>query len=414
MLALALVAWALIAAFRRPADAVEDLRGDALASALPRLTREPRAADIGLSLDAAPGARDRDWLRALGRAGSRVSWRAPSPIPPLAIEVIPRADPAGGVRAMVAAGRGEHATLADAAGPLDALALASGRDALRLPLFVAPLSAAIGAQRARAEPADTFTLRRVAVLGAADWEGKFLAAALEERGWKVSVSFTVAPSLAVVQGAPLALDTARFNAVIVLDSATAAREARALIVFAHSGGGVILAGRAAAAPALGAIRPGGAAARTRPAALAFSDSAPRRALGFADVAPLARDAVSLESRDGHVAIAARRAGMGRVVQVGYDESWRWRFGGGAHAPEAERAWWSELVAGVAYRGARAVAAPANADAAPLAQLIAVLGPPTSAAAPAALDPRGLPWWLLAVILAALLAEIGSRRLRGAP
>jgi len=413
-LALLFLAWAIVAAFRRPSAAAVALRGEALASELPRLTRASRAPALALALEAAPAAGERDWLRALARAGARITWRASTPFAPLALEVIPRADPAGGVRALVAGAPGAHVMLGDGAGPLDTLDLATGAAALRLPLFVPPLAARAGAQRARAEAADSLALRRIAVLGAADWEGKFLAAALEERGWAVSAAFTVAPGLAVTQGAPLALDTARFAAVIVLDSATAAREGRALADFARRGGGVVLAGRAAAAPALAPIRPGGAGARERPAALAFSDSAPRRALGFASIAPLARESIPLESRDGRVAVAARRVGAGRVLQVGYDESWRWRFGGGAHAPEAERAWWSELVAGVAARGAHPRAAPANADAAPLAQWVAALGAADTAAAALAIAPRGLPWWLLAIILASLLAEFASRRLRGAP
>jgi hypothetical protein len=48
------------------------------------------------------------------------------------------------------------------------------------------------------------------------------------------------------------------------------------------------------------------------------------------------------------------------------------------------------------------------------QLIAALGPPATTPAPAAIAPHGLPWWILAVMLAAIIAEIASRRLRGAP
>jgi hypothetical protein len=106
--------------------------------------------------------------------------------------------------------------------------------------------------------------------------------------------------------------------------------------------------------------------------------------------------------------------MGRVIQLGYDETWRWRFEGGAHAPEAERAWWSGVVSAAAYRAASPIANVANTQAAPLAQLIAALGPPATTPAVAAIAPHGLPWWLLAVILATIVAEIASRRLRGAP
>ena len=82
--------------------------------------------------------------------------------------------------------------------------------------------------------------------------------------------------------------------------------------------------------------------------------------------------------------------------------------------ESERAWWSGVVSAAAYRAASPIASAANTQAAPLAQLIAALGPPVTTAASASVVPHGLPWWLLAVILAAIVAEIASRRLRGAP
>ena len=39
-------------------------------------------------------------------------------------------------------------------------------------------------------------------------------------------------------------------------------------------------------------------------------------------------------------LAARRAGAGRVVQLGYDETWRWRLAGSGDAPTAHRDYWS--------------------------------------------------------------------------
>ncbi|HUO52758.1 MAG TPA: hypothetical protein VMT93_09575, partial [Gemmatimonadaceae bacterium] len=287
--------------------------------------------------------------------------------------------------------------------------------AVALPAFVAPLIVREGAQEARARPADSLAPRTVAVLGAAGWEGKFLLAALEERGWRTAARFSVAPGIGVSQGGALALDTARDGAVIVLDSATAAAEARRLAAFVRQGGGLILAGGAARAVALASIAPGRAGPHVRPATIAFADSAPRRALGFESVTQLAPDAVVLESRDGRAAVAARRTGAGRVLHQGYDESWRWRFEGGAHSPEAERAWWSDLVASVSYRAAIPLAV-RNLDAAPLAQLTHSLGPPTAErrAPSAAVIPSSLSWWLLILILASLLAEFASRRLRGAP
>ena len=158
----------------------------------------------------------------------------------------------------------------------------------------------------------------------------------------------------------------------------------------------------------------------RPVSLVFADSAPRRALGFAAVTALKADAIPLESRDGRVAVAARRAGTGRVLQVGYDESWRWRLAGGERSVEAHRAWWSDLVAGVAYRPAvpsrlaeRSAERRHIADAAPRRRAHLRARRPPASPKRRSRSPV-LPWWTFAVIVASLLAEWASRRLRGAP
>ena len=83
-------------------------------------------------------------------------------------------------------------------------------------------------------------------------------------------------------------------------------------------------------------RPGRAGPRIAAASLSFASTTPRRALGFFPIVALASDAVPLESRDGRVIAAARRAGAGRVVQLGYDDTWRWRLAGTGDAPAAHR------------------------------------------------------------------------------
>ena len=415
LLALVLLAWAIAAAFRGPAPETVHVTSRVLMVEAPRLARAPLPPRVDAELDAAPSAIETDQLSAIERAGGTVTWRAARALSPVALEVSSRVDPAGGARALIAAEPGARASLYDRASPLfDTVAIGDAPAMVMLAAFSPPLSVNVRQEGAAAAPADSFALRRVIVLAHAGWEGKFLVAALEERGWHVSAAFDVAPGLAVTQGAPLILDTARTLAVFALDSASAQAHAAAIGAFVRSGGGAILAGDAANAPALAELAPGRAGARERPATVAFVDSAPRRALGFRAIAPLARDAIPIEVRGGSVAVAARRVGAGRVVQVGYDETWRWRFEGSAHSLEADRAWWSGVLAGVACRAATPIDSPVNEFSAPLAHLVAALGPPASEAAPASIAPRGLPWWLLAVILAAFLAEIASRRLRGAP
>jgi hypothetical protein len=100
--------------------------------------------------------------------------------------------------------------------------------------------------------------------------------------------------------------------------------------------------------------------------------------------------------------------------VGYDETWRWRMLGGASGPAAHRGWWSRTVGLVAPEQS---AAPGGPDAAPRATLVDALGPPTPAPPRAPRAPartrKPLPLLLLALVVAALLAETASRRFRGA-
>ncbi|MEO8879875.1 MAG: hypothetical protein ABI446_05715, partial [Gemmatimonadaceae bacterium] len=283
-----------------------------------------------------------------------------------------------------------------------------------LPVSAGPLELLVGVQHTRAAAPDSLLPRQAIVLGRAGWEGKFITAALEERGWKVSSRLRVGPNVFVTQGTPLALDTAHASVVIALDSSAAAY-ASAIASFERNGGGVVLAGDAPLAAGLRALATGKAGTRVVAASLSFASAAPRRALGFFPIVSLANDAVALESRDGRIIAAARRAGAGRVVQLGYDETWRWRLAGGGNAPAAHRDYWSAVVSAAAYRAATPIASAGvqNADAAPLASLYADLGAPTPAVAAALRVTPGLRWWMFAVLALLLLAEWGSRRLRGA-
>jgi hypothetical protein len=132
-------------------------------------------------------------------------------------------------------------------------------------------------------------------------------------------------------------------------------------------------------------------------------------------------AVVIETRSGApdavVTVAAQRLGTGRVLQIGYLDIWRWRMGGVDADPVASyRSWWSKVVSSVAHAPRATLPAGALAEPTPVATLVGTLGPPTrNAAARGSLldDPRLLPL-LFALLMATLLAEWTSRRLRGRP
>lgn len=410
-----MLAWMIVrsAAPRDTATVRERTDSHALSAALAQWTLAPEPTAVHVTAAFAPAAREREWLRALAHAGVKVTWSGDS-IPATAVEIAARNDPAGGVRAYVAAPAGARATLSDAVGLLDTLGIAPGANTFALPVSAGALELLVGAQHTRAATPDSLLPRQAIVLGRAGWEGKFITAALEERGWKVSSRLRVGPNVFVTQGTPLALDTAHASVVIALDSSVAAY-ASAIMSFERNGGGVVLAGDAPLAAALRALAPGKLGTRVPAASLSFASGTPRRALGFYPIVALASDAVALESRDGRVIAAARRAGAGRVVQLGYDETWRWRLGGSGDAPAAHREYWSAVVSAAAYRATVPTVSVSseNSDAAPLAALYAALGAPTAPVAAALHVTPGLRWWMFAVLALLLLAEWGSRRLRGA-
>jgi hypothetical protein len=277
--------------------------------------------------------------------------------------------------------------------------------------LVGDVGADAGGQRARAAAPAAAPIRSIFVVGGAGWEGKYVVAALEERGWPVTARFSIAPNVDVAQGAGsvVTLDTARVAAVIAIDTVMQ-RYGGAIERFVRSGGGLVLAGPSALAPAAAVVAPGTIGNRFRPAVLP-RDTLELGSTGVFPVATLRDDAVAIERRTGGVAIAARRVGAGRVVQVGYDDSWRWRMAGAAGSEIAHREWWSRLVASVAYVPTPSPAATATGGA-PVARLVDRLGP-ASPSSPAGriggqLDRR----LILALIMILLLAEWTSRRLRG--
>jgi hypothetical protein len=413
--ALALVTLVLAAwlAAREPAGEEVETAGMAdVPDALARWTLAPPRR-VHLSLDGAPTQSERDWLRAIRRAGTSVTWEGDD-IPALAVEVASVVGPRGGTMVWITAPPGDRVAVADALAPIDSVVSTAGGAKVFIPVTTETTTIAVGGHRAGASARDTLMAGRVLVLGRATWEAKFVIAALEETGWLVDARLAIAPGVEVTQGVVRSPDTARHAAVVVLDAPSGAT-ASAIARYVRSGGGGILAGTSANAASLDDIAAGRAGARVRPGSIAFADDTPRRALAFLALIPRA-DAITLEQRDGRVAAAARRVDAGRVVQLGYDETWRWRLGGGVSALDAHRHWWNSLVSSVAYRAAVPLSRPVREDDAPLAHLVDALGPASSPTGEMATRTRWSPSpaLLFALISVLLLAELASRRLRGVP
>ncbi len=409
----------------------ERASGPAVAAALDHWSMDPDVEVGHLSFAALPSDAERDWMRALRGAGMTLGYDTPVLLP-LALTVASVPDPGRPLRVLVAAPAGSEVELRDAIGVLDTVSAASTGAELRGTALAATVTASLSGAVASAVVPDSLRLRPLLVLGRAGWESKFTVAALEERGWPVAARLVVAPDVNVVQGIILPLDTARLSAVVALDG-SAAPLAPAIVRYVRAGGGLVLGVEAARIPALAALAPGTAAVALPVASDELAGPDPRRGLPLHPITRLRDDALPLERRGDVVAVAARREASGRVVQLGYDESWRWRMAGPEGSPEAHREWWAAVVASVA----RAPSAPSGTDMttgnglesevtppaagarslddAPLARLIAAVGEPSTfspEAAPFDGDAPTLPWWALATAITALLGEWASRRLRG--
>jgi hypothetical protein len=365
---------------------------------------------IVAQLDKTPSTVDRDWLADIRAAGSQVSWSGD--LPAAAIGVQPIASPSGGLRVLAASPDGNKIEIADEIGAIDTARASNGGAAFNIASASGSLVANVGATSARATIPDSVHVKRVLVIGRAGWEPKFVIAALEEDGWKIDADISVAPSVDVTQGSLTALDTARYSAVIALDNSAASR-ASDMIRFAENGGGVVLAGSSAASDAFSPLRAGipgkaeGTSIAAEPGSISLSS------LSYLPIISIKPDGIPIEKRAGAIVTAARRFGAGRVVQAGYLDTWRWRMSGDDNAPADHRAWWTQTVASVAY-ASRSQTANESPDDAPIARLIAALGPATSlyhANLTAAAGSISL-WWLFALLSFCLLAEWASRRLRG--
>lgn len=406
--AFALLGWLLGGSlFPSAGRRLERASTNAIGSRLATWTRAPSSVRLHAELATTPDAWVVDWLAALEHSGHGVTWSGSPPAVAMSSEAF--ADPRGGVRIDVAAPPRTPVILRDGASVIDSIRVSQLGATIVTPFVVGTLAVDAGGQRLAAPAPDSARPRAIVVIGDASWEGKFIVSALEEHGWPVIARFHVAPNVDVAQGSVLPLDTSRVAAVVAIDSTIQSLGA-ALERFVRSGGGLVLAGPASLAPAVISLSPGSLGTRTRPSVLP-TDTIGLGATGFYPVTSLKADGVVLDRRSGGIAVAARRVGAGRVMQVGYDDSWRWRMAGGAGSVAAYGDWWSRVVAGVVYLPG-AMPGGARTSTAPLADLVDRLGPSRSVATNDTPRPPVDRRLLLALIMILLLAEWGSRRLRG--
>jgi hypothetical protein len=375
---------------------------------------------IDVTLDGLPNARTRAALRAVRGSGHAVRLVTPAAPPALAVAAEREWKASGGTRVQVVSGDTSRQVVADAAGLIDSIAI----DSVGLRTRSGPIEGVVTVGAAAVTPlaASAPDAARVLVIGEATWESRFLIAALEEAGWPVDAAVSLSPRVTVTQGAAPAPNRSRHAIVVVLPGAPSSAFA-ALPAFVRSGGGLVIVGEAARAAGLGTLRAGTPGVTISGEMGAEASDEPRHGLDLVPISALADGSVALESREGRVAVAARRIGAGRVMQVGYDNSWFWRMGGNDDAPSAHRAWWSTLLSGLVPVRVATVAAAVTPehdtlDAAPVAAMVRDLGMPTIRTAStiaasrtsfvASLDPR----WLLAGALLSLVASWTLRRWRG--
>lgn len=331
-----------------------------------------------VALDSAPTPVTRDWIAAVRRAGTPITWEGRG-IPAVAVSLVRVADPVAAWNLAVAAPRGSHVVVGDAVGPIDSVTAGAGGVRLDIGGVDGPLTAALPGVTATATDADSVTLKRVLVEGTASWETKYTVAALAERGWGVDALTHVAPGVDVRLGSPSRPDTARYAAVVAVDT-SASLVASGASAFVRDGGGLVTLRDASA------LGPAGGAG------------------------------VVLERRgDGDV--RAYRVGHGRIIRVSYKDLWRRRLTNDDTVPDpvaTHRMWLARVVSSVAY-APRVMLAPSRAsDPMPLADIVDRLGPPSAAPSARASAVQGIPTALLfALLMAALLLEWLSRRMRGA-
>jgi hypothetical protein len=369
-------------------------------------------ATIHVQLDSVPSRIERAWLGALAGTGSSVTWSGD--LAPVMIDAQPLASPSGGTKVLVAAPTESSAVVSDDVGPIDTIRAQSAGAMLTLNAAPDRLTARVKGSVASTDNPDSVVLHKVLVIADAGWESKFAVAALEEEGWKVDASIRIAPGVDVTQGSVATIDTSRYSAVIALDGAASPYASR-ILAFAQMGGGVVLAPQAASLDAMASLR-AGTAGRAEARPNPTSGSISLGTLPLTPITSLRNDAVAVERRGSAVALAARRIGAGRVLQSGYEDTWRLRTGGGDESVRDHRQLWTGLVSRVAYAPrAPRPATTAHEDQAPMIGLVAALGSnalsrPTKNLSGGESGPMV---FLFALLALALIGEVASRRLRGA-
>ena len=378
---------------------------------------------LDVRMDGAPDARARAELRAVRGSGRTLRLATDVPLAPLAASAEAEWRLGGGTRVALLGADSVSAVVSDAAGAIDSTSLTAQGVHTRSGPVQGPLRVKTAAAGASVAPlgAGRPAIARVLVLGDATWESRFLLAALEEAGWPVDAGLSVSPTVQVTQGVAAAPSRSRHSIVVVLPGASASALA-ALPAFVRGGGGLVIVGAAARSRSLADLRAGAPGNTMGGEVGAEASPDARRGLDLVPVNTLANGGVPLESRQGRIAIAARRVGAGRVVQVGYENSWLWRMAGNDDAPVAHRRWWTSILSGVVPRTAPVAAftldpAHDTLDAAPIAALARDLGQPVVRTMRADTDVRSLAEfvdtrWLLAFTVLSLVASWTLRRWRG--
>jgi hypothetical protein len=417
LIVLAFLIWQAVHALRQRPDVYA--AGDDVHASLVQWTTRQAPERAHVALDSVPTPPLRDWLAAFPGAGTQTSWEGVS-LNPTAVTVEPVADPRHKVRIWVAAPNKSEVALGDELGGIDSLPVASGGAVVTVPAIQGKVRATVGGTTATTMLRDSLTIKSVLVIGVASWEAKFIAASLEEYGWKVDARFGLSPKSGdVVQNVTqgnIQIDTSRYAAIVVLDTLSS-RYASQIADYVRKGGGLIAAGDAASMSAFSELLParaGGLPSEERDFGL--DSVVPRTALALSPLTQLKSNAVAIEKRRDSVAVAAQRVGRGRVLQVGYHDTWRWRMGGTENTLEPFRGWWSTMVSSIAYAPGHPVANTTPVEPTPMASLVSILGKPAHHVAPTGSfldDPRLLPF-LFGLLMVAFLAEWASRRLRGQP